>query len=331
MIGNINPIINRQETNMNYYEILGVTRNSSKEEITLAHKKLAMKLHPDRNPGDKNIEEKFKQVNKAYSILNNAEQKTAYDKTLDIENSVNNISNNRGNERRNQQANNFNKSNSNKSQNNSNHHNNSNQENFSNTDKIKISDEEWGTEDKKIIIIIDVYFWDAVTGGRKTFEFFHAGKLYTTELDLKPGVENGDKFTVSTPRYIFELVVRISKDENYFRNGLNLITHIDVPFHIAMLGGEIIFENYDGDVRVKIEANSKNDEKILVSNRGIKGRDEVGDLILIINLVTPTNLTDKQIELIKEFTVIESKKEKGLFFFKTAPFWEAIRKKYITT
>lgn len=311
---------------MNYYEILGVKRNASQAEITLAHKKLAMKLHPDRNPGDKVAEEKFKQVNKAHSILNNTEQKSAYDRELDLQDSFNNGPNSRGEERRKQQENNFN----NKSKNSTNNQKNSNQQNFENRKNTNTS-ENFEQENKNIPILIDVYFWDAVIGGRKTFDFFYDGRGYTTELDLRAGAENGDKFLVTTSFHSFELILRIAKDEHYFRHGLNLITHIDVPFHIAMLGGEVIFENYDGDVRVKIEANSKNDDKILIQNRGIKRYDEVGDLVLIINLIVPTNLTEKQIELIKEFTVIESKKEKGLFFFKTAPFWEAIRKKYITT
>ncbi|MEK7680127.1 MAG: molecular chaperone DnaJ, partial [Deltaproteobacteria bacterium] len=62
-----------------YYSILGVSKESSETEIKKAYKKLAMKYHPDRNPNDKNSEEKFKQVGEAYEVLSNQEKRTAYD------------------------------------------------------------------------------------------------------------------------------------------------------------------------------------------------------------------------------------------------------------
>ena len=60
-----------------YYDILGVSRESSEQEIKKAYRKIAMKNHPDRNPGDKAAEEKFKQAAEAYSVLSNSQKKTA--------------------------------------------------------------------------------------------------------------------------------------------------------------------------------------------------------------------------------------------------------------
>ncbi len=62
-----------------YYETLGVARNASEADIKAAYRKLAMKHHPDRNPGDKSAEEKFKTVSEAYEILSNAQKRSAYD------------------------------------------------------------------------------------------------------------------------------------------------------------------------------------------------------------------------------------------------------------
>ncbi len=63
-----------------YYEILGVRRSASSEEIKKAYRKLALKYHPDRNPGDKEAEEKFKEASEAYQVLSDPERRAQYDR-----------------------------------------------------------------------------------------------------------------------------------------------------------------------------------------------------------------------------------------------------------
>jgi molecular chaperone DnaJ len=62
-----------------YYEVLGVDRDSSDRDIKKAFRRMAMKYHPDRNPDDKEAEDKFKEVNEAYEVLSDAQKKAAYD------------------------------------------------------------------------------------------------------------------------------------------------------------------------------------------------------------------------------------------------------------
>ena len=63
-----------------YYEVLGLKKGASDDDIKKAYRKLAMKYHPDRNPGDKKAEENFKEVNEAYSVLSDADKKSKYDR-----------------------------------------------------------------------------------------------------------------------------------------------------------------------------------------------------------------------------------------------------------
>jgi molecular chaperone DnaJ len=63
-----------------YYEVLGVGRNATEQELKSAYKRLAIRYHPDKNPGDAEAEETFKEVAEAYSVLSNAEQRARYDR-----------------------------------------------------------------------------------------------------------------------------------------------------------------------------------------------------------------------------------------------------------
>ena len=62
-----------------YYEILDVPRDASDRDIKKAYRRLAMKYHPDRNPGDKEAEDKFKELSEAYEVLSDTQKRAAYD------------------------------------------------------------------------------------------------------------------------------------------------------------------------------------------------------------------------------------------------------------
>ena len=67
------------ENKRDYYEVLGLQKGASEEQIKKAFRKMAMKYHPDKNPGDKTAEAKFKEINEAYGVLSDPEKKKMYD------------------------------------------------------------------------------------------------------------------------------------------------------------------------------------------------------------------------------------------------------------
>ncbi|MDH7499901.1 MAG: DnaJ domain-containing protein, partial [candidate division NC10 bacterium] len=67
-------------TKRDYYEVLGIGREATQDQIKRAYRRLAQKYHPDKNPGDAESGERFKEINEAYSVLSDPEKRSTYDR-----------------------------------------------------------------------------------------------------------------------------------------------------------------------------------------------------------------------------------------------------------
>jgi curved DNA-binding protein len=288
---------------IDYYKILGLSKNATENEIKKAYRKLARKYHPDLNPNDKTAEQKFKEINEANEVLSHPENRKKYDTYGE------HWEHGEDYEKAKQQQS----------------HQQASGSPFENYSGEDFSD-----------------FFNDMFGGRASGrsgnqvkfrgQDFNAQlqlnlkEVYTTHkrtltvnnkkirITIPAGVENGQVIKIKGhggkgvnggPNGDLFIEFSIINETSFKRDGSNLYLTKDLDLYKALLGGEIVIDTMDGKVKLKVKPETQNGSKIKLKGKGFpkyKKQGEFGDLFIIFNIIMPTTLSAKEKELFTELS-----------------------------
>lgn len=281
-------------TQKDYYEILGVSKNASAEELKKAYRKLALEYHPDRNKTQE-ASDKFKEINEAYETLSNPQKRQAYDQFG--HNAYTNTGGGQGpfgggfggfqgGQYYSTQGNGFGFD-------------------FGGAgDPFETILEQFfggGAFHRKPAYSLKIDFMDAIKGTTKTVNLNGKSK----SIKIPAGVENGSRIRFDD----FDIIVEVRPHSKFMREGADIITEESVSMIQAALGDIIEVETVQGGVKMKIPEGTQPDALIRLKGKGVprlKGTS-IGDHYVRVKVVIPTRLKNKQKDILKEFEKESSK------------------------
>jgi curved DNA-binding protein len=295
---------------IDYYKILGLTKEASSDDIKKAYRKLARKLHPDLNPDDKEANLKFQQLNEANEVLSDPEKRKKYDKYgKDWENGEEY-------EKYRQQQ----QSQSNRQQ--QRYNTNFDGEDFSDFFSSMFGNQSAGGrsqpryrgQDIQVQLQIDIK--EAFTTHKK--EFSVNGK--NIRITIPAGIEDQQTIKITGyggdgvnngPKGDLYITFSIRNNTAFKRVGTDLFINYDLDLYTAVLGGEITITAFDeSKLKLKVTPGTQNGTKVRLKGKGFpvyKKENAFGDLYLTYTIKTPTNLSEKETKLFKELAQLSNK------------------------
>lgn len=292
--------------NKDYYQILGVPKTASLDEIKKAYRKLALQYHPDRNKS-KEAEVKFKEVTRAYEVLADPQKKQAYDQFGHAAFEQGGPGPFGGGFR--QQTGNYGP--------------------FTYTystsgnegadfdfggfsDPFEIFEQffggasPFGRGQRRQTYSLTIDFMEAVGGAQKRVTI--DGQSQT--IRIPAGVDDGSRIRFGD----YDVVLDVRPDKRFRREGVDIISEKEIPFTKAALGGDELIETISDPIRIRIPAGTQPDTVIRLRGIGVpylrgSGR---GDHYVKIKVMIPKHLTNRQKMLLNEFEE-EGKRRKGWF------------------
>ena len=293
---------------IDYYNILGVSKDASQDDIKKAYKKLARKYHPDLNPNDPTAQRKFQEINEANEVLSDPEKRKKYDQYGENWKHADEF-----NAQQQQYGTNFG-------------------QNFSNDGTTYTS---WSTSGDREGFSD---FFESLFGsrGKRKRSYGYRGQDYTAELHLtlQDAYEthkqiltvNGKKLRITVPAGVANgqtiklagqggegmnggpagdlyITFVIEDDARFHREGDDLYVTAPLDLYTAILGGETIIETMNGKVKLKVAPGTQNNTKVRLKGKGFpvyKQEGSFGDLIVTYSIDIPTHLSEEQKELFRK-------------------------------
>jgi len=291
-----------------YYKILGVDKKATEDDVKKAYRKLAMKLHPDRNPGNKAAEEKFKEINEAYEVLRDKEKRARYDQLGDSYQRWQQTGGAPGN---------------------------FNWEQWTSgapggrTTQVDMDDLFGGLGGFSD-------FFSSIFGGMPgtatrqttrrtrqpasyeqpvqiTLEEAYKGAARALQVDgrrlegkIPPGAKNGTRVRLGgmgPAGSDIYLVIEVAPDSRFERKGNDLYGEVTVDLYTAVLGGQVRVPTMTSEVVLTIPAGTQPGQKIRLAGRGmpeLRNPQTFGDMYVTVKVQLPRQLSAKQRELFEQ-------------------------------
>ncbi len=297
-----------------YYKILGVERKASADDIRSAYRKLAMKYHPDKNPGDKKAEDKFKEINEAYQVLSDEQKRARYDQ---LGSAYSNFRTGGGRPDDFRWDDWF-------------------QQQQGSGQRGGNVDDVFGGGGATFSDFFRTIFGEAVRSSQRgqqmqqqqetgyqqdlaiNYKEAYEGtmrqlqtKVRKLQVRIPAGVKTGSKVRVAgagpegTDLY---LVIQIEDEDRFEREGYDLTTTSPVSVFVLILGGEAEVDTPNGQIKLNIPAGTQPEQVFRLAGRGmphLKNPATKGDLFVKLKVQIPKYLSSKQIELIEEASRIK--------------------------